>query len=167
MAKTIKEELTYPGATVEQVSAMLGDPEFRDAVATYQHALRSRTSVTPSGQGRTIVYEYVHGTDRVPGFARKFVGDEIQIVQRETWASADRAEFLVEIPGKPGAMTGSGRLAQVGDAVVETVELTVTAKIPLVGGKIENLIAGLLVKAFRAENKVGVKWLAGEWDGTR
>jgi len=35
--------------------------------------------------------------------------------------------------------------------------------IPLVGGKVEDLIAGFVLKAFDAENKVGVKWLRGEW----
>ena len=43
-------------------------------------------------------------------------------------------------------------------------ELTVKVGIPLVGGKIEELIAGLLVKALNAEHKVGEKWLAGEWE---
>ena len=39
--------------------------------------------------------------------------------------------------------------------------LTVKVNIPFVGGKVEDLIAGLLSKAYRAENKVGLKWLAG------
>ena len=34
--------------------------------------------------------------------------------------------------------------------------------IPLVGGKIEGLIADLLSKALRAEHQVGVDWLAGD-----
>jgi hypothetical protein len=39
----------------------------------------------------------------------------------------------------------------------------VKVPIPLVGGKLEDLIAGFITKAFDAENKVGVKWLRGEW----
>ena len=41
--------------------------------------------------------------------------------------------------------------------------MDVRVAVPLVGGKLEDLVAGLLKDAFRAENKVGVKWLAGEW----
>lgn len=163
MAKTIKEELTYPGTTVAEVSAMLGDPAFRDAVAGYQRALRSATSVTPTGSGRRVVWEYAHGTERVPGFARKLVGDEIPIVQEETWTSESHADVVVTIPGKPGDMSGTADLRQVGDDVVETAQMTVKVSIPLVGGKVEDLIAGLLGKALQAENKVGRKWLAGEW----
>jgi hypothetical protein len=164
MATTIKEVLTYPGATVEQVTTMLADSDFRSSVASFQHGLRSSLSVEPTATGRRVVSEIVHGTDRIPSFARKFVGDEIQIVQEETWTSANHADMLVTIPGKPGDMKGTADIAQVGDDVVETILLTVKVGIPLVGGKIEDMIAGLLSKAFRAENKVGVKWLAGEWE---
>ncbi|WP_257955358.1 DUF2505 domain-containing protein [Nocardioides sp. B-3] len=81
MSKTITEKLTYPGATLEQVVAMLADPAFREQVATYQQAVRSSASNTGTGAGSTARIEVVHGTDQVPSFARKFVGDEISIVQ--------------------------------------------------------------------------------------
>ena len=160
MSKTISEKLTYPDTTTEQVVAMLGDPEFREAVAGYQHAVRSSADLSGTGAGRTARVEIVHGTEQVPSFARKFVGDEISIVQHETWTSDTHADVQVTIPGKPGDMTGTLDVAQVGDDVVETVVLTVKVNIPFVGGKLEDLIAGLLSKAYRAENKVGLKWLA-------
>lgn len=160
MATSINEKLTYPGATVAQVVAMLGDPAFREQVADYQQAVRSSATNTGIGAGTTARVEIVHGTEHVPSFARKFVGDEIAIVQEEKWTSDSHADVLVTIPGKPGDMLGSFDLAQVGDDVVETVSLTVKVNIPFVGGKVEDLIAGLLSKAFRAENKVGRTWLA-------
>lgn len=162
--KTIKTELVYPNATVAEVAAMLADPAFRRAVASYQHAIRSEVTVTPAGAGRKIVFEYAHGTERVPGFAKKLVGDEIPIVQEETWRSDAEGDLLVTIPGKPGDMKGTVRIVQRGDDAVETIDLAVKVSIPLLGGKIEDLIAGLLQKGFRAENRVGTKWLAGEWE---
>lgn len=166
MATKLDQVVTYPGVTVDQVTSMLIDPAFREAVAAYQTALRSSVSLDESA-GRKVVIEIVHGTDRVPSFAKKFVGDEIPIIQTETWTSATHADVHVTIPGKPGDMQGTIDLVQDGDDVVETVALTVKANIPLIGGKIEDMIAGLLKQAFRAENKVGVKWLAGEWDASR
>jgi hypothetical protein len=163
MSKRIHHELVFPGASVEKVVAMLGDPDFRRAVADYQGTLRNEVSVESTGTGRKVVVDVVHGTDRVPSFARKFVGEEINIVSEEDWSSDTEADVHVTIPGKPGDMTGTSRIAQVGADVVQTNDLNVKVGIPLVGGKIEDLIAGLLVKAYRAENKVGVKWLAGEW----
>lgn len=161
MSTTISEKLTYPGATLEQVVAMLADPDFREQVATYQTAVRSSASNTGTGAGSTARIEIVHGTEHVPSYARKFVGDEISIVQDETWTTDTHADVRVTIPGKPGDMTGTYDLAQVGDDVVQDVKLTVKVNIPFVGGKVEDLIAGLLSKAYRAENKVGLRWLAG------
>lgn len=163
MARTIRHELRYSGATADRIAALVCDPEFREAVADYQRTLRNAVSVESVGDARQVVVELVHGTERVPSFARKFVGDEIPIVQTENWRDG-AAEIVVQIPGKPGDVKGSARISQRGDDVVEAVELTVKVGIPVVGGKIEDLIAGLLVKALNAENKVGVKWLAGEWE---
>ncbi|MDT0201878.1 DUF2505 domain-containing protein [Nocardioides sp. AE5] len=162
--KKINHTLVYPGASLDQVVAMVSDPAFREAVADYQGVVRRSVSVTGEVPAKRIEVELVHGTERVPSFAKKFVGDEIPIVQVETWTSDTAADVEVTIPGKPGEMVGSATLTTSGDDVVETMELEVRVKIPLVGGKIEDLIAGLLVKAFKAENKVGLKWLAGEWN---
>ena len=163
MAKTINETLIYPDTTAAQVAALATDPAFRKAVAAYQHAIRSDLQVTPTDGGQIIRFEYVHGTERVPSFAKKLVGDDIPIIQEETWTSPTAADVVVTIPGKPGDMKGSIRIEQRGNDVAQLVQLTVKVGIPLIGGKIEDLIAGLLSKAFRAENKVGIKWLAGEW----
>ena len=57
-------------------------------------------------------------------------------------------------------MSGSAVLAESGGRTTETVDLTVKVGIPLVGGKIEGLIADLLLKALRTEEKVGQEWLA-------
>ena len=84
-------------------------------------------------------------------------------MQREEWTSPTEATFDVTIPGKPGEMTGTAKLVQSGPDAVETVTMDVRVAVPLVGGKLEDLVAGLLKDAFRAENKVGIKWLAGEW----
>lgn len=158
--KRIHHELTYPGATVEDVAAMLATPEFRESVADYQGVLR-RTVTVEEGDRTTVSVEMVHGTEGVPGFARKLVGEEISIVQTERWSSDHTGDVRVEIPGKPGEMEGTARLAQQGPDAVETIDLTLQVRIPLVGGKVEDLIAGLLERAFRAENKVGRSYLAG------
>ena len=88
------------------------------------------------------------------------MGDEINIVQRETWATMDQSRIHVTIPGKPGEMSGSGRLDDSGGPTVHAVSLDIKVGIPLVGGKIEGLISDLLLKALRAENKVGIDYLS-------
>ena len=162
--KSVTVTLQYPGRTVEEVRAMLGDPEFRQAVCTYQQVEDSGVTIEEYDDGSmTVDLERTYGTTLVPSFARKFVGATIDLVQREEWSTPTEATFDVSIPGKPGEMHGTARLVQSGADTVENIAMDVRVSIPLVGGKLEDLIAGLLKDAFRAENKVGVKWLAGEW----
>jgi hypothetical protein len=161
--KQVTHSLTYPGTTVDDVFAMFGDPAYRKAVADYQRVQDFSCDIKPIGSGMTVRLEQAHGTDRIPSFARKLVGNEIRFVQEEAWSSHDSATYHVTIPGKPGDMNGRATLRQAGDDVVEQIDLSVKVSMPFVGGKVEDLIAGFIGKAFDAENKVGVKWLAGEW----
>jgi Protein of unknown function (DUF2505) len=162
--KSVAVRLQYPGRTVEEVRAMLGDPEFRRAVCTYQQVEDSAVTIEEYDDGSmTVDLERTYGTTLVPSFARKFVGATIDLVQREEWSTPTEATFEVSIPGKPGEMNGTARLVQDGPDTVENIAMDVRVSIPLVGGKLEDLIAGLLQDAFRAENKVGLKWLAGQW----
>jgi hypothetical protein len=162
MATTINETLTYPGATVDDVAALATNPDFRNAVASYQHALRSDVTVTAVDGGQLVRFAYAHGTDRIPSFAKKLAGDEIPIVQEESWTRPTHADLVVTIPGKPGDIKGTVDIEQHGADVLQKVQLTIKVGIPLIGGKIEDLIGKLLGKAMRAENKVGIQWLAGE-----
>ena len=161
MPRRVRHELTYD-APLADVAAMLADPAFRKEVCDYQRVLRSEVSVDQTADGTRVRIDQVQSADGIPSFAAKFVGDEIHIVQTETWSSPENGDIEVTIPGKPGEMTGTATLTETGGTTTEIVELTVKVGIPLVGGKIEGLIGDLLVKALKAENVVGRTWLAGE-----
>jgi hypothetical protein len=161
--KRVNHTLTYPGTTVDAVFAMFGDPAYRKAVGNYQHVQDFACDITPAGAGMKVRLEVAHGTDRIPSFAQRLVGQEIRLVQEESWGSPSSADIHVTIPGKPGEMNGTETLTQSGDDVVQQVDLSIKVSIPLVGGKVEDLIAGFIGKAFDAENKVGKKWLKDEW----
>ena len=156
--KRITHELTYPGATVEQVTAMLMTPAFREAVCDAQKDVVRRSS-TVSGSSVTI--DQAQSADRIPGFAKKFVGDEIRILQEEEW-TGPHGDITVTIPGKPGSITGVADVAASADGVVEKVILEITVGIPFVGGKIEGLIGDKLLSSLRAENRVGRTWLEAQ-----
>jgi hypothetical protein len=159
MSKRIRHELTYD-APVADVAAMLADPAFREEVCDYQRVISKKVTITQNGGGMDVVIDMVQPARGIPGFAQKFVGDTINIVQSESWSSPTRGDITVTIPGKPGEMSGTAVLEQTGSGTVETVDLTVKVAIPLVGGKLEALIAGLLEKALIAENTVGREWLS-------
>jgi hypothetical protein len=106
--------------------------------------------------------EEAHATDRVPPFAQRLVGSEIRLVRAESWTSPHAADLQVTIPGKPGEMTGTITLAPTGPDVAQQIHLDVKVGLPLVGGKLEELVAGFVGKSFDAEHEVGLRWLRGE-----
>ena len=160
MSTRLTYDLTYE-APLTAVGEMLMDPSFRERVCDAQLALRKNVSIGPDGGGMKVVVDMVQAAQGIPGFARKFVGDEIQLVQTERWSDIENARVDVTIPGKPGQMTGTVSLREEGSTTTETVQMEIRVNIPLVGGKIESLIADLLRKALRAENAVGRDFLAG------
>jgi uncharacterized protein YndB with AHSA1/START domain len=159
MATTLTHRLEYD-APLADVAAMLADPAFREEVCEYQQVLRSSAKIEVDGDTKTVVVEQVQPAAGIPGFAKKFVGDEIEIVQREEWSSPEAADLRVTIPGKPGEMTGTITLEESGGRTTETVDVRIKVNIPLVAGKIEDLIAGMLRKALIAENEVGRDYLS-------
>lgn len=159
MATRLVQELRYD-APVAEVAAMLCDPAFREEVCVSLRATSHDVKVDTGAGGTTVRIEMTQPTDRVPSFARKFVGDGAHIVQTETWRTTTEAEVVVTIPGKPGEMAGTARLVEVDGVTTETVDLQIKVRIPLVAGKIEDLIAKLLGSALRAEERTGQTWLA-------
>jgi len=161
--KRVDHTLSYPGTTVPAVFGMLMDPSYRTAVSAYQHVTDFSCDIQRAGDGAEVQVEQAHGTDRIPSAARKFLGDEIRFRQHESWASPAGARVHVSVPGKPGEMDGTFAFRQEGDDVVQDIDMTVTVSIPFVGAKLEDMIAGFVLRVFDAQHSVGVKWLRGEW----
>ena len=155
MATRLTKTLTYD-ASAEAVAAMLDDTGFREEVLERQRVVRGSVSI----EGDHVTVEQVRSSDDIPSFARSFVGDEILIVQTESWTSPTSADVRLAIPGKPGEAVGTLELVESGGTTTESIDLDLTVKIPLVGGKIEKLIAGIFSSALDVEQRVGREWLA-------
>jgi carbon monoxide dehydrogenase subunit G len=150
-------------ATPDQVHAMLMDPDFRKEVCESATAtIRYDVDIDKSDDDAVVTVEQFQPSTHIPSFARKFVGAEIEIRQTEKWSDPSGASLVVEIPGKPGRMTGSISLAADAAGTVETVSGDLKVAIPVVGGKLEKMVSDLLTAALRNEEKAGRVWLARE-----
>jgi hypothetical protein len=158
VATRILHESTYDTSPAG-ARAMLTDKTFREEVCEFIRAIRHQVTVEPSGSATRVVIEQHMPARGNPSFAKKFVGDEIEIVQTEDWTSETHADVRVEIPGRPGHVTGTVDLREQDGSTVEVIDMTVKVHVPLVGGKIEGLIGDMLVKALTAEHKVGREYL--------
>ncbi len=163
---TFSHELTYD-ASPEQVLDMLADPAFRERVCDSLHVLRKQVTVEGRGAGMRVVVDQTQRADGVPSFARAVVGDEIRILRQESWDGPTRGRLSVSIPGKPGTLDGTVSLAATAGPTAQTAQTVQTVagrirvKVPLVGGRLEGLVADLMHAALRVEERVGRDWLRG------
>ncbi|WP_051426122.1 DUF2505 domain-containing protein [Jiangella gansuensis] len=147
------------------VFAMLTDEAYIARKTTAAKALRHEVNVSRDGDRVTIDLKRIMPPD-VPDFVRRFVGDTIDIKQRDIWeaAAADgsrNGSIDLDMLGAPVTCTGTMRLAANGIATVVTIKATVKASLPLVGGKIEQAVHQGLTEAAKIEEQVGRDWLAG------
>ena len=110
----------------------------------------------------TVVVDQTQPADGIPSFAKKFVGEQIQIVQREAWKDASSATLVVEIPGKPATSRAASTSPATPTGRLRPCAGDIKVKIPMLGGKLEGLIGDLLKKALKSEQRVGRAWLAGD-----
>jgi hypothetical protein len=141
---------------------MLLDREFRSQVCDYQRVLRHTISIEQIDGAVVVDVDQVQSTEYVPSTARAFVGSEIEIGQRETWHSPTEAALVVDIPGRPGRMDGTIRLSERDGGTVETVTGEIRVSIPLIGGKLEQMVGQVFGWALDAQARVGADWLTDD-----
>lgn len=148
-------------APAADVYAMLTDPDFRQYAAAGAGVLKADVTVTPHGEGHEVRVEQVQETQGVPSFAKKFAGQTTEVVVTETWSSPSAATVTVKTPGKPTDISGSYRLAETGGRTTQTFEGDLTVKVPLIGGKLEKLMADLFTQGRDHDQAAGNDWLKG------
>ena len=102
--------------------------------------VRRMSTITPSGTGMSVRIDQVQQTP-VPAFARRIIGSTTRAVQLEEWSDHRNAVLEIETPGIPGSMTGTITIEPSGSHATEVVELDVRSGVPIIGGRLEKLMA--------------------------
>ena len=128
--------------------------------AGYLEALCRRTGALEHDvrvDGLSTVVRRVMPTDRIPDFARRFTGERITLVETTLWqptadaAGARHGEIRLSVEGAPVSAASTTVVRPDGTGAVEVVTGQVTAKVPLVGGRIEKAVLPALEAALDAQ----------------
>jgi uncharacterized protein YndB with AHSA1/START domain len=157
----LRHEITYD-APLADVFAMLSDPAFRKRSADAMGVISADVSINAKGAGISVKIDQVQPTEGVPSFAKKFAGSTTRAVQTEEWDSPSGGTISIQTPGKPTSINGTLSLTTSGTTTTETLEVEVKVKVPLIGGKLESLMADLVTKGMDKEHAAGVAWLGGD-----
>jgi hypothetical protein len=110
----------------------------------------------------TIVSERDVPAD-LPGFAKKIVGETNHVTQTEKWTrNADAANATIELLFKniPGGTTGTMSITPSGSGTVWQSDFDIKVNIPMVGGKLEDVIKKETGSNFKQEKAFNDTWLA-------
>lgn len=160
-AMKFRHEIAYD-ATAAEVFAMLADPGFRRKSTHAMGVISADIEIEPAGEGMVVRIDQVQPTAGVPSFAKKFAGETTKAVQTEEWSSGRRATISIQTPGKPTSILGTLTLTESGGVTTETMEAEIKVKVPLIGGRLESVLADLVRAGMDKEHGAGVVWLAGE-----
>lgn len=88
----------------------------------------------------------------VPGFAKKVLKPSNTSIQVDRWSAPDATggrsgTFSVDAKGVPVDVAGTMRLEPTADGCDYRIEVEVTCKVPLIGGKIADFVGGDARKA--------------------
>lgn len=114
--------------------------------------------------GLSTTVRRVMPTDRFPDFARKLTGDTITLVETTTWAAATgadgsrHADVTMQVDGAPVSSRASTVVRPDGTGSTEVVTGQVSAKVPLMGGRIEKAVLPALEAALDAQVDAYREW---------
>ena len=160
----LNAEISYPSASTTRAFELIVDPEFRAAVCAATSALDYDVRVDQHDDGRASVVVKRTMPAEVPDFARRFVGETVDVRQSEEWSAAGSggrrtADITVDIVGQPARMVATAVLEPVGQGCREVVTGSLTVSIPFIGRKLEPEIAKGILAAMAKEQQVGETWL--------
>ena len=157
----------YP-ATVARMWSVFSDPAYPAAKYRALGALTVDVARFVADAGEISVdltRKIPVALDKLPGFARKLVGDE-QTMRHETrWrriADDDvRGALTITAVGRPVRIVGEAKLAPRGDGASElSFTFDITSDVPLIGGKVEKLFFDQVSAALAADHAYTLEHLA-------
>lgn len=147
-------------APVDTVHATLVDEAFltarlRDIGGKGAALLDHRTSA----DGVAIRLRQGVDAKHLPSAARSILSGDLVVEREERWQGHESAGRAT-INGAPAEIRFRGRLGQRGTGAEYLVSAEVKVSIPLIGGKIEKVVADQVTKLLAAEAEYAEKWLA-------
>ena len=170
MAKDFAAEQQF-AASPEEVFAMLSDPDYLTVLLERTGGRDVTVSSEPTADGGAELGLGRLLPAKVPSFAKPFLGETIEVDERHTWGPADddgarEGTFTATFGGAPASVQGTLRLEPDGEGGTRRViQGKAKASVPLVGGKVEDLVRDQLMRLVRKEQEVAGHWLEGHHDG--
>jgi len=160
----IRHEAIYD-ADAATVRAMLTSEEWNIAKSEAIDASDITVSVEPRTDGGAAVKLVRTVSPDLPGFAKKVVGNRVTLVDDQQWPPADAdggctATATGTLEGHSSGFRGTLRIEPRGEKTAVMAVGEVKVSVPLIGGKLEKMVAGMIADMLDSDERVAHSWLA-------
>lgn len=149
MSRPVRSQTTCDG-DVDAVFRLLTDERWvqRKRDALHDDSRVVRREQLPDG-GVTLVVSRAL-PDGVPGFLERFLPADGRVTQIDQWGPAEggtrRGRWAVELAGAPATLAGTLLVEPAPGGSRYVVAGAVTVKVPVIGGRAEGFLAGMVEK---------------------
>jgi hypothetical protein len=159
MARRIEHHTTSPHSAEKVFDALVDETYLRDRLAEIggtnaELVMFTTTAVRTSYQLRQGV-----PAEHLPSMAKSLLGGDLVIQRIENWAAL-AGTVEVTLGGVPGRLDGAFTITDNGSGSKLTLTGEVKVSIPLMGGKLEKLIAEQVAVLLDKESEFTSEWLA-------
>ncbi|OLT48796.1 hypothetical protein BJF85_11855 [Saccharomonospora sp. CUA-673] len=161
MASRIEHRATFPASVADVVAAQSDEAALRARLAEIGGPDAALESHEVTGDGVRYTLRQAVPVDKLPSVAQKFVSGDL-VVRREHTVSGTSGDIRAEVQGVPAEITATVSFTEnPGDpaAAVQVTRGEVTVRIPLVGGKLEGVIAEQVTTLLEREAEFTTSWL--------
>ncbi|WP_029918767.1 DUF2505 domain-containing protein [Nevskia soli] len=97
----------------------------------------------------------------VPGFAKKFIGESVQVTQEDVWdLETATGRLSIEIRNAPIRMSAEMRVVVEKGGCANVLQWTLNCPVPLLGGKLEQMLMSEMRNKAAADLEISRKLLA-------
>jgi hypothetical protein len=151
-------------ATPVDTFAMLMDSSYIEQKCAATGSQRTTAQVQGDASGPVIIRSVRVLPAEVPTVAKSFVGETIDVTEVQEWsapqADGSRTGTVNVTFSGPLAFTGTIELLPTNDGCSIRTTGTMKAKVPFVGGQIEDVAVKQTERYLRAEEAIAAEWLS-------
>lgn len=103
------------------------------------------------------------GGNKVPGFARRFMGSAVVLTTEFDWQPGDAppylAHFRLSLAGVPVTVSGTMQLVDDGQGTVQQMQADIRSSVPLIGNKLCQLVADQVDRGLERDSRATLRYL--------
>lgn len=148
----------------DEVLKMFCDPAYHQQLQKNLGAMDLKVlEQSDDGTRFRIRLQYLLKSDvPLPAFAKKVLGETSSVTQEERWdRSTKKGEVTIEVKGLPAKIRAATALSDAAAGATKRFDWEVNIKIPLVGGKLEELVADDIKRKAPIDEAASRKLLEG------